>query len=97
MPPLISPRRAKASEEWVEIARFVGLEGEIEADLCVTTLKGSGIPAMRLPTHDLFGTGGLALRQYAPIQVLVPPNREEDAKELLSDAAIDISPPDEAE
>jgi hypothetical protein len=85
------------AQDWIVIWQRSGTESDIEADLVVSLLEGSAIPVVRIPPSDapvIFdGFGGPML----PVTVLVPPDREEDAKELLSDAAIDISPPGEGE
>jgi len=80
-------------QAWVVVWQRSGHGSDIEADLVVSLLEGSAIPVVRIPPSDapvIFdGFGGPML----PVSVLVPPDREEDAKELLSDAAIDISTP----
>ena len=80
-------------QEWVVVWQRAGHESDIEADLVVSLLEGSAIPVVRIPPSDapvIFdGFGGPML----PFRVLVPPDREDYAKELLSDAAIDIYTP----
>ena len=84
-------------QNWVVIWKRSGAESDIEADLVVSLLQGSSIPVVRIPSSDapvIFdGFGGPML----PVSVLVPPDREDDAKELLSDAAIDLTPPSDVE
>jgi len=72
-----------------------GHDADIEADMVVSLLEGSAIPAVRLPTSAapvvFDGFGGPMM----PVRVLVPPDREAEAKELLSDAEIDLTAAEE--
>ncbi len=83
------PRRTRPappkSEEWVAVASFLGLEADSEADACVSFLQGSDIPAVRLPTNNIASLGGLGVTISQPVLVLVPPDWEEAAKELLDE------------
>jgi hypothetical protein len=73
------------SEQWVPVASFLGLEADADADACVTLLQGSDIPAVRLPTNSVASLGGLGVTISQPVLVLVPPDWEETAKELLEE------------
>lgn len=87
MPPLMSshPKRKKKSngDEWVVVGSFAGLEADMDADACVVTLEGHEIPAVRLPTNTVVSLGGLGVTLTHPVRVLVPPDRETEARELL--------------
>lgn len=78
-------------EDWVVVWHRAGHEADIEADMVVSLLEGSAIPVVRIPPSSapvvFDGFGGPML----PVKVLVPPDREADAKELLTDAEIDIT------
>ncbi|MCE5239556.1 DUF2007 domain-containing protein [bacterium] len=87
MPRLTSPP-PKKSEEWVPVASFLGLEADGEADACVALLQGSDIPAVRLPTNNIATLGGLGVTISQPVLVLVPPDWEDAAKELLEQDAV---------
>ena len=73
-------------QEWVVVWQGSGHGADVEADLVVSLLEGSAIPVVRIPPSDapvIFdGFGGPLL----PFSVLVPPDREEDAKELLEES-----------
>ena len=75
----------KKSEEWVEVAGFCGLEADMEADFCVTVLKGHRIPALRVPTNPVASLCGLGGTMNQPVRVLVPPDKEAEARELLDE------------
>jgi len=83
------------ARDWVVIWQESGHGADIEADMIVSLLEGSAIPVARIPPTTapvLFdGFGGPML----PITVLVPPDREADAKELLADAETDPTGPAE--
>ena len=75
-----------AAVPWVPVASFLGPYAEVEADLLVTHLQGSGVPVLRVPmnqpisvlfTHGMPGT--------FPIRVYVPPEHLEDARELAAE------------
>jgi hypothetical protein len=84
MPPLTSRQKPKSSDEWVPVATF-GVDSE--ADECVALLKGSAIPVMRVPPTNVLAVIGMGLMLTNPIRVLVPPEREAEARELLDDEA----------
>lgn len=75
MPRLTSPHRR--SDEWVVVARFMS---DGDANACVSLIESAGIPAVRLPVmHSTFA-------QFPEtIRVLVPPDRAEEAGELLKE------------
>lgn len=77
---------AETAVEWVTIASYCGLSAEVEADLLVTNLQGADIPAERLPKQPLgmFVTK-VCVPSIIPIQVMVPPDRETEARELLAE------------
>jgi hypothetical protein len=53
----------------------------MDAEYALSVLGGSSIPALRLPVGSaiLIGDGAV----IRPVRVLVPPDRAEDARELL--------------
>jgi len=71
--------------QWVAVASFLGLEADADADACVAMLQGSDIPAVRLPTNNIASLGGLGVTISQPVLVLVPPDWEGAAKELLDE------------
>lgn len=83
------------SPDWVVIWEQSGHAADLEADMIVSLLEGSAIPVVRLPPSSapivFNGFGGPML----PVRVLVPPDREADAKELLADAETDPTGPAE--
>jgi hypothetical protein len=81
MPPLISPRRTRQSEEWVVVAEYMV---DTDADICVATLKGNRIPAVRFPVMNA-GALGYGAVMLEPIRVLVPPGKVAEARELLAE------------
>lgn len=85
----------RQSRDWVVVWQRSGHDADIEADMVISLLEGSAIPAVRLPTSVtpvvFDGFGGPMM----PVRVLVPPDREAEAKELLSDAEIDLTAAEE--
>lgn len=71
--------------DWPIIASYMGLYGDARADLLVTTLQGSGIPAVRRPSLPMSWLPVAAWPMIQPAQVLVPPDREADARELAAE------------
>lgn len=70
---------------WEVVAHFHPILNAVEADLAVSKLQASGIPALRLPTVDISAPlCGLAGPE--PVRVLVPPERAAEARELLAEA-----------
>jgi hypothetical protein len=72
--------------EWVVVWERSGPGADMNADLLASLLRGSDIPAMRIPPSTgpvLFdGASGPLL----PVRLLVPPEYEAEARELLEDA-----------
>jgi hypothetical protein len=85
---------AEAAVPWVTIASYSGLNAEVEADLLVANLQGVDIPAMRLPNQPLgmFVTK-IVVPAIMPIQVIVPGDREAEARELLDEQPRQSVPP----
>jgi hypothetical protein len=83
------------SRDWVVVWEASRHGADIEADMIVSVLEGSAIPVVRLPASSapvvFDGFGGPML----PVKVLVPPDREADAKELLADAETEPTGPAE--
>jgi hypothetical protein len=77
---------AEATVPWITIASYSGLCAEVEADLLVANLQGGDIPAVRLPKQPLgmFVTK-ICVPSIMPIQVMVPADREAEARELLDE------------
>ena len=71
-------------EEWVVVAEFTAFDTGVAADLAVAKLQGSGIPAMRFPSGKITSVVG-PLYAVAPIRVVVPPEQEGQAREILAD------------
>jgi hypothetical protein len=70
---------------WTPVASFLGLDGDVQADLLVTNLQGLGVPAQRLP---VLPTTTLPMASWPMIQrvmVCVPGDREEDARGIVAD------------
>ncbi len=73
-------------EEWVVIAEFMAIDTGFAADLAVSKLRGSGIPAVRFPSGRLTSVLGGAVPVVEPIRIVVPPEHEERAREILADS-----------
>ncbi len=73
-------------EEWVVVAEFHMIaDGILSADLAVSKLEGSGVPARRFPTGILTsGTGGSAFPPSESVRIVVPPEQAERAREILA-------------
>ncbi|MEN6642609.1 MAG: hypothetical protein ABFE08_09195 [Armatimonadia bacterium] len=75
MPKSTSPRTR--NDDWVVVADF-GTDGA--ANACVSFLEGAGIPVVRFPVMQS------TFAQFPEtIRVLVPPDRAEEAAELLKE------------
>lgn len=73
------------SDEWVEVGRYLGITADMEADMCVTTLTGNDIPAVRIPPTNVASLASMGLTLTQPVSVLVPANRAKEAEELLKE------------
>ena len=74
-------------EEWVVVAEFTAFDMGIMADMAVSKLEGSGVPARRFPTGILTsGTGGSAFPPSEWVRIVVPPEQAERAREILDDS-----------
>ena len=73
-------------QEWVVVAEFSAIDTGVAADLAVSKLQGSGIPVMRMPTGSITGAIGTGMLGVEPIRVVVPPEHEEYAREVLADS-----------
>jgi len=69
----------------VVVAEF---SNDAEADERVALLKGSQIPAVRMPPTNILNVVGPGLILTNPIRILVPPDRAADASALLADASV---------
>lgn len=79
------PREATGDEEqWVVIARFHPIANAADADLAVARLRGAGIPAVRFPINAAVAPA-VGMMGPEPVRVLVPPERAEEARELLEE------------
>ncbi|NPV46567.1 MAG: hypothetical protein HPY69_06400 [Armatimonadetes bacterium] len=71
--------------EWTVVWEQAGPGADLNADLAVSLLQGSDIPVMRIPPSTgpvLFdGASGPLL----PVRLLVPPEYEAEARELLQE------------
>ena len=76
----MSPKRPKQEDEaWVVVAEY---QVDVDADMALSLLKGSGVPVVRIPV------AGLVVSYWAymaPVRVLVPPDRAAEARELLAE------------
>ena len=72
-------------QEWVVVAELTDFHAGLTADLAVSKLQGSGIPAVRFPTGVIAGAIGTAMIAWAPIRVVVPPEHEDRAREILAE------------
>jgi len=72
-------------QEWVMVAQFMAFDMGIMADMAVSKLQGSGIPARRFPTGVIAGAIGTAGTTCEPIRVVVPPEHEDRAREILAE------------
>jgi len=72
-------------EEWVVVAEFMAFDAGLTADLAVSKLQGSGIPVMRMPTGSITGAFGTGMLPSELIRVIVPPEYEDQAREILAD------------
>ena len=72
-------------EKWVVVAQFTAFDMGIMADMAVSKLQGSGIPARRFPSGAM--TSWLIPRIPAAewVYVVVPPDQAERAREILAD------------
>jgi hypothetical protein len=74
---------ATGADDWVVVWERSGRSADVQADLTVALLEGSGLPVVRIPpcTAPIVfdGFGGPML----PVILLVPPDRADEAKELL--------------
>lgn len=75
---------AGQQEQWVEVARVYPILNAADADIAVARLHDAGIPAMRLPTTMLTHPGAGKIGSV-PVRVLVPPERAQEARELLEE------------
>jgi len=72
-------------EEWVVVAEFTAFDAGLTADLAVSKLQGSGISAMRMPTGSITGALGTGMLPSELIRVIVPPEHEDRAREILAE------------
>ena len=74
-------------QEWVVVAQFTAFDMGIMADMAVSKLQGSGIPARRFPSGAM--TSWLIPRIPAAewVYIVVPPEHEEYAREVLAEEA----------
>lgn len=65
----------RGTQDWVVVGRYA-FDGD--ADLTVSLLQAHEIPAVRFPVNPI-----MLSFLPEPVRVLVPPEREEEARELL--------------
>ncbi|MHB8994403.1 MAG: putative signal transducing protein [Armatimonadota bacterium] len=68
---------SQTNDEWVVVAEY---QVDVEADMAVSELEGSGIRAVRLPVAGMMIS---AWGYLEPVRVLVPADRADEARELL--------------
>ncbi len=78
-------------EEWVVVAQFTAFDAGLTADLAVSKLQGSGIPAQRMPTGSITGALGTGMLPSELIRVIVPPKYEDRAREVLAEREVDTN------
>jgi len=71
-------------DEWVVVAQFDGTGMGMAADIAVSHLEGSGVPAIRLPTGATTSTFD-SIYPVGPVRVLVPPDQADRAREILAE------------
>ena len=76
----------KQREEWVVVAQFTAIDAGLAADMAVSKLQGSGIPAQRVPSGSITGAIGTGMLPSELIRVIVPPDQADKAREILSEA-----------
>lgn len=76
---------ADAPDRWVHVASFLGFDGDVQADLLVTTLTGLGMPALRLPCLPTTALPMAAWPMIRAAVVLVPCDYEQDAREVVAE------------
>jgi hypothetical protein len=78
----------QAAGEWVVVWQRAGHGADIDGDMAVSLLEGSGLPVRRVPSSRapvvFDGMGGPMM----PVRVLVPEAREAEARELLGEDAV---------
>jgi len=78
-------------QEWMVVAEFTAFDAGLTADLAVSKLQGSGIPVMRVPTGSITGAFGTGMLPSELIRVIVPPEYEDRAREILDHSEQTIS------
>jgi len=78
-------------EEWVVVAEFTAFDAGLTADLAVSKLQGSGIPVMRVPTGSITGAFGTGMLPAELIKVIVPPEYEDQAQDVLAESEVDTN------
>jgi len=70
-------------ERWVVVAQFTAFDMGLSADMAVSKLQGSGIPARRFPSGAM--TSWLIPRIPAAewVYIVVPPEQAARAREIL--------------
>ncbi len=71
-------------EKWTVVAEFHMIaDGIAAADLAMSKLEGSGVPAVRRPTR-LFTTSTMGgFPPFERVRIAVPPQQAERAREIL--------------
>ena len=70
------------TDGWTVIATFTGNAADFRADMIVSCLNGNGIKALRIPGS---AWPRAIYTQIEPIRVLVPPDKAQQAEELLEE------------
>ena len=78
-------------QEWTVVAEFTAFDAGRTADLAVSKLQGSGIPVMRMPTGSITGAFGTGMLPSELIRVIVPPEYEDRAREILAESEVDTN------
>ncbi len=72
-------------DEWIVVAQFNAMDFGLAADMAVSKLQGSGIPAQRVPSGSITGAIGTGMLPSELIRVIVPPDQAEKAREILAE------------
>jgi hypothetical protein len=71
------------TDDWVVVAQFQSPDADLNADLAITVLQGSGIPVVRFPAVPMNTLAAACLPMIQPVLVRVPPDRAAEARGLL--------------
>lgn len=82
MPPM---KATPPAESWPVVAAYQSSDADLRADMTMALLAGSDIPAVRLPVQPMSTLARGCLGMIQPVRVLVPPEYQQAAEELLAE------------